>query len=120
MATAQPPSVVNQEHDRFNKTLSGVAWGLLFIWVGVAAAAQVGWGFGLLGVGVIILGAQVLHVLVGDQRIEWFSTVVGLLFLLGGIWELFSIQVALVPILAIAAGVVLIASALASRTATKY
>lgn len=117
MATVPSPSVLDRDH--FNKTLSGVAWGLLFIWVGVATAAQVGWGFGLLGVGVVILGAQVLHVLIGQLRLEWFSTIVGLLFLLGGIWELFSIQVALVPILCIAAGVVLIASALASRTAVK-
>jgi hypothetical protein len=118
MATVQPPPSV-MGHDQFNKTLSGVAWGLLFVWVGVAAAAQVGWGFGLLGVGAIILGAQVLHVLIGHLRIEWFSTVVGLLFLLGGIWELFSIQVALVPILCVVAGVVLIASALASRVAMR-
>jgi hypothetical protein len=77
-----------------------------------------GWGFWLLGVGVITLGAQVLHVRLGQQRIEWFRTVVGLLFLLGGIWELFIIEVGLVPILCVAAGTALIWSWLAPYTFT--
>lgn len=94
-----------------------MAWGLLFVWVGVGTLAQVGWGYGLIGVGVIILGAQLARRFVVGLELEAFSTAVGLIFLLGGIWELFSVQVELVPILCIAAGVALILSALTARPA---
>jgi hypothetical protein len=116
MATVQqPPLIGGQEHS--HQRLSAIAWGLLFVWVGVAVLLDVGWGYGLLGVGAIILGSQVAHLMVGEFRLDWFSTVVGLIFLLGGIWTLFSIQVGLVPILCIAAGVALMLSALTSRPA---
>ena len=65
----------------------------------------------------LILGSQIAHLMVGEFRLDWFSTIVGLIFLLGGIWALFSIQVGLVPILCIAAGVALMLSALTSRPA---
>lgn len=111
----QPPAVGGREHG--HRQLSAVAWGLLFVWVGVAVMFGVGWGYGLLGVGVIILGSQVVHLMMGEFRLDWFSTIVGLLFVIGGIWVLFSIQVGLVPILAIVAGVALMLSALTSRPA---
>lgn len=116
MATVQqPPLTGGREHS--HQQLSAIAWGLLFVWVGVAVLFGVGWGYGLLGVGAIILGSQVAHLMVGEFRLDWFSTIVGLIFLLGGIWTLFSIQVGLVPILCIAAGVALMLSALTSRPA---
>lgn len=116
MATVQqPPIVGGREHG--HRQLSAVAWGLLFVWVGVAVLFGVGWGYGLLGVGVIILGTQVAHLMMGEVRLDWFSTIVGLMFVIGGIWVLFSIQVGLVPILSIVAGVALMLSALTSRPA---
>lgn len=116
MATVQQPPVVGgREHG--HRQLSAIAWGLLFVWVGVAVMFGVGWGYGLLGVGVIILGSQAVHLMMGEFRLDWFSTIVGLLFVVGGIWVLFSIQVGLVPILAIVAGVALMLSALTSRPA---
>ncbi len=116
MATVQqPPIVGGREHG--HRQLSAVAWGLLFVWVGVAVLFGVGWGYGLLGVGVIILGTQVAHLAIGEVRLDWFSTIVGLMFAIGGIWVLFSIQVGLVPILSIVAGVALMLSALTSRPA---
>lgn len=116
MATVQqPPMIGGREHS--HRQLSAVAWGLLFVWVGIAALFNVGWGYGLIGVGVIILASQVAHMVLGEFRIDVFSTVVGLIFLLGGIWALFSIQVGLVPILCIVAGVALMLSALTSRPA---
>lgn len=116
MATVQQPPLLGG-HEHSHQQLSAIAWGLLFIWVGVAVLFNVGWGYGLLGVGAIILGSQVAHLMVGEFRLDWFSTIVGLIFLLGGIWALFSIQVGLVPILCIAAGVALMLSALTSRPA---
>ena len=49
----------------------------------------------------------------GGRRAVW--AVVGVLFVLGGVWELLSIRVVLVPILCIVAGVLLIVSALAGK-----
>lgn len=111
----QSPVIGGREHS--HRQLSAIGWGLLFVWVGVAVLFGVGWGYGLLGVGVIILGSQIAHLLVGEFGLDWFSTIVGLIFLLGGIWTLFSIQVGLVPVLSIAAGVALMLSALTSRPA---
>lgn len=97
--------------------LSAAGWGLLFVWVGLALLLDVGWGYGLIGVGAIILGFEIAHMAIGAYRFDWFSTVCGLVFLLGGVWVLFSIQVGLVPILAIVAGIALLASAATSRRA---
>ena len=40
------------------KTAEAVAWGLFFVWIGVAFLTDIRWGVGFLGVGVITLGAQ--------------------------------------------------------------
>lgn len=116
MATVQQPPIT-EGHEHGHRQLSAISWGLLFIWVGVAALFGVGWGYGLLGVGVIILGTQLGHLMLGEGRVDWFSTIVGVMFVLGGVWALFGIQVSLVPILVIVAGVALMLSALTSRPA---
>ncbi len=120
MATIQQPPV-EEEHGRqrrrTNDQLEAIGWGLFFVWVGVAALADVGWGAWLIGVGVITLGGEIAHQAVGGIKLDIFWTIVGLLFLLGGIWVLFDIRVELIPILVIAAGVAVILSALRSGTA---
>lgn len=116
MATVQqPPFTRGREHS--HRQLSGIGWGLLFVWVGTAVLLNVGWGYGLIGVGVIIIGSQIAHHTVGEFRIDWFSTIVGLMLLFGGVWVLFGIQVSLVPILVIVAGIALVLSALTERPA---
>jgi hypothetical protein len=91
--------------------LDAAAWGLFFVWVGVSLIADIGWGVGLLGVGVITLGGQLARKYF-SLGIEGFWVVVGLLFFLGGVWELLAIQVGLVPILLIIAGGALLLSAM--------
>ena len=91
--------------------LDAVAWGLFFVWVGIALLANVGWGLGLLGVGAITLGTQFARKSFG-LTVERFWVAVGLLFVLGGVWELFGIHFSLVPILLIVAGVALLISAM--------
>jgi hypothetical protein len=93
------------------RKLDAVAWGLFFIWVGVALIADIGWGLGLLGVGAITLGGQLARKYFG-LAIERFWVGVGLFFVLGGLWELLGVEVGLVPIMLIVAGVALLLSAM--------
>ena len=95
--------------------LDAVAWGLFFIWVGIAFLANLGWGIGLLGVGVLTLGMQAARKSMA-LALETFWVVVGLLFVLGGVWELLSVRVSLIPIICILAGVALLVSALSAKT----
>jgi hypothetical protein len=44
---------------KLDRRLDALGWGLFFIWIGVAFLADVGWGVGLVGVGLIILGTLV-------------------------------------------------------------
>jgi hypothetical protein len=97
-----------------NKKLDAAAWGLFFIWTGIAFLADVGWGAGLLGVGIITLGAQVARRYFA-LKLEGFWVVVGFLFMVGGIWELFRVQIGLVPILCIIAGFALLVSIFVGR-----
>ncbi|MGB2769010.1 MAG: hypothetical protein WBC88_04720 [Candidatus Zixiibacteriota bacterium] len=92
------------------KKLDAVGWGLFFIWVGIAFLADLGTGVGLLGVGVITLGGQVARKHY-NLKLEGFWVVVGLLFVVGGVWNLIQAKVALVPLLLIAAGLAVLVSA---------
>jgi hypothetical protein len=91
------------------------AWSFFFIWIGIALLSNVGWGIGLLGVGIIILGKQATRKYMA-LGFETFGVACGALFLLGGIWELFSVRMSLVPIVCIAAGLALLVSALSGKS----
>lgn len=107
------------EHERsLIKKLDAIGWGLFFIWIGAAFLADVGWGAGLLGVGIITLGGQVTRKYFG-LPLEKFWIVVGSLFALLGIWEWANVRVGeiaipggLMPIVSIVVGAGLIISAL--------
>ena len=99
---------------KLERRLNAIGWGLFFIWIGMAFLADVGWGAGLLGVGVIILGGQVTRTYSG-LKLEGFGVVVGSLFFLGGIWELLNIRFDLTPILCVVAGVALLVSVLVGK-----
>ena len=98
------------------KKLDAAAWGLFFVWVGVALIANLGWGLGLLGIGIITLGVQLARKYFGLAA-EGFWVVVGLLFVVGGAWDILAVQVSLVPIVLIVAGAALLLSALRKATA---
>jgi hypothetical protein len=102
---------------RLARRIDTFGWGLFFIWVGVALMADVGWGVGLLGVGVIALGEQAVRKWLGLHA-ERFGLLVGVLFAVAGVWELLKVQWGeapipggLLPILALVAGVALVVSA---------
>ena len=92
------------------RKLDAVGCGLFFIWVGIAFLADLGMGVGLLGVGVITLGGQVARRRF-NLNLEGFWVVVGLLFVVGGVWNLIEAKVALVPLLLIVAGLAVLVSA---------
>ena len=97
-----------------HKKLDAAGWSLFFVWVGIALFAHVGWGAGLLGVSIIILGIQAIRKYFGLE-LEGFWVAAGFFFALGGIWKLFHIQFGLIPVLCIAVGVVLLVSALVGK-----
>ena len=91
--------------------LDAVGWGLFFVWVGTALIAGVGWAVGLLGVGAITLGGQLARRYFG-LAVEQFWVAVGVLFVLGGVWELLGLEFSMVPIVLIVAGMALLLSAI--------
>ncbi len=95
------------------KQLELGTWGAFFIWMGVALFASLAWGVWLLGVGVIVLGAQLVRRLAA-MRVETFWLVAGALFMLGGIFRLArlgGVDIPIIPILCVVAGLGLLANA---------
>jgi len=102
------------EKPLLEQRFEGIGWGLFFIWVGLALFLNVGWGFGLLGVGIITLGVQ------GARRfykapVEGFWLVVGVILCLGGVLHLAQAETSFVPILLIIAGAALLFSVLRKK-----
>lgn len=98
------------------KKADAAGWGLFFMWIGIAFLASVGWGVGLLGVGIIILGVQTVRRYL-DVGVDGFSIFVGALFFFGGLWEIVGKAApgTFVPILLIAAGSLMLLSAATRR-----
>jgi len=91
-----------------------LAWSFFFIWIGIALLSNLSWGIGLLGVGIIILGKQATRKYMA-LRFETFGAVCGVLFVLGGVWELLSVRISMVPVVCIAAGLALLLSVLVGK-----
>ncbi len=89
------------------RRLDAVGWALFLIWIGIVLLAGSKASVALVGIGVIIVGVQVARVFL-KLNLEGFWFVVGLLFLVGGIWQMVEASFPLVPILLIVAGVALI------------
>ncbi len=82
--------IVNEEKAALNKKLESVAWGLFLIMLGGFAFvpdAMVPKGLWSIGVGVIMLGLNAARYYY-KIRMSGFTTVLGILALLGGIAEL--------------------------------
>ena len=109
-STKQVEEAETTERHNLAKKLDAAGWGLFFIWVGIAFLANFGVGVGLLGVGVITLGGQAARKYF-NLKLEGFWVVVGLVFVVGSLWELFEAKIGLVPVLLIVAGLALLISA---------
>ena len=89
--------------------IAAFGWGIFFLWIGIAYILKLDVGVGLLGVGVITLGGQIARK-TSKLKLEGFWVLIGILFFLGGLWEVFKPNIPLVPILLIAAGLTLLIS----------
>jgi energy-coupling factor transporter transmembrane protein EcfT len=74
----------------WNRKLDAIGWGLFFIWMGATLFAHLGWGVGLLGVGMITLGVQAARKYF-ELKLEGFWVVMGFFFVLGGVWKFFNV-----------------------------
>lgn len=90
--------------------LDTLVWGLLLVWIGLALLIALGWGIGLLGVGLILLGQQLAKRYMGS-KLDTFWLVVGMVFVVGGTTDLLGFHISLIPVACIVAGVVLLFSA---------
>lgn len=81
-----------------------VGWALFLIWVGVAWLLNIGLGYGLLGVGVLTLAMQTVRHF-NSVKVEGFWVFVGFAFMVGALWEIWSVDIPLAPIVLIALGI---------------
>ena len=105
---------MNSETEPFARRLDSAGWALFIIWIGVALLGNVGWGWGLIGVSAIILGEALVRWL-KHVPIHGFSIAMGLLFLLGGLWEVLPVSWPLMPVLMIGFGLALLFKAFRGR-----
>ena len=120
MANAQSslahPSEPSNLDERVRQ-IDSAAWAVFFIWVGVVMLVGLPWDWFLVGVGVLILGAQALR-RQSNLKVETFGVVIGLIILAAGVWDLLSLPMPLMPIILIALGAYLLWKTLLPPTAS--
>ena len=103
-----------REKGALSHKLDAIGWGLFFIWMGIAFLLDVGWGWSMVGIAIIILGEALIRKKM-DLNVGGFWVVVGLLFLAGGLWELLEIQHSIAPFAIIAIGVAVLWGAFSGK-----
>jgi hypothetical protein len=96
------------------KRITTIGWGLFFVWLGFVLMIHAGSGLILLGVGLISLGMQVARKYSGLDS-DGFWIVVGALFVIVGVWEMFEIKMPLMSVFLIVVGGAFLVSALKRR-----
>jgi len=102
------------ERNELDRKLNAISGGLLLIWIGFALLVDIGWGVGLIVVGILILGEQALRRYF-SVKFENFWVVVGAISILTGVLMLFGVEVSLIPILLIVFGIGLLTSILSKK-----
>ena len=69
-----------EDKARMNRNIETLAWGALFVWWGITLLIKFPAGVGLLGVGLILIGANAVRYFQGI-RINGFSACIGVLAL---------------------------------------
>jgi hypothetical protein len=96
------------------KRITTIGWGLFFIWLGIVLMIKASAGLILLGVGLISLGMQVARKYSGLDS-DGFWIIVGLLFVIVGIWEMFEVSLPLMSVFLIVIGGAFLVSAIKGR-----
>jgi len=96
------------------KRITTIGWGLFFIWLGFVLMIKAGSGLILLGVGLISLGMQVARKYSGLDS-DGFWIVVGILFVIVGVWEMFEVKMPLMSVFLIVIGGAFLVSTLKGR-----
>lgn len=104
------PLLAAEESRHLSRQLESAAWGLFFVWMGIAWFSGIGWYWGMIGVGVIFLGEAIIQG-ARNLRVSGMAVLFGLLFLTGGIWGVASAPFALLPVLFVLFGVAMVARA---------
>lgn len=112
--SGEPETRSKTDKERLSERLDSIGWGLFLVWVGFAFLIDLGWGWGLVGVAAIILGEAAYRRNAG-LKVEAFWVVVGIVFLAGGLWELFNVPLPLAPILIIFCGAAVLWGVLKDR-----
>jgi hypothetical protein len=98
--------------------VNAAAWGSFFIWVGSSIFANIRWGWFLVGIGAIVLVAQVALRIAGE-KLDGPWLICGAVFLAAGIWEILGLKWPLAPLLIIFLGVGVLWQAFFSRPESK-
>ena len=116
MKSTQPPSGQGSstEKSELARQLDSTARAVFVIWIGIAMLLAISWGWFLVGLGLLILAAQLARSQMNIE-IEGFWVAWGALFLVGGLWTVLNITSwPLAPIVLIVLGIVLLGKAIIS------
>lgn len=79
------------------KTVEAAGWAFLLIWLGITTLLSLGWPVFLIGLGALVLALQGLRAKWGLAT-ENFWMILGVVFVVSGIAEIFGTGLPLVPI----------------------
>ena len=102
------------EKSELARQLDSTARAIIVIWIGIAMLLMISWGWFLVGLGILILAAQLARSQM-NIKIEGFWVAWGAVFLIGGLWTVLNFASwPLTPIILILLGVVLLGKAIIS------
>ena len=102
------------EKSELSRHLDSIARAIFIIWIGTAMLVVMPWGWFLVGLGIIILAAQLARSQM-NIKVEGFSVASGAVFLIGGLSTVLNLASwPLAPIVLILLGVVLLGKAVIS------
>jgi len=103
---------------KLGKKFDAIWWSLFFIWIGIVMITDAETAVSFLGIGVIMLGVQAARGYF-QLKVEKFWTIVGLLFLVGGLWETLEFNAPFGAVVLILIGAVILVSTLRKEDSGK-
>lgn len=94
--------------------LNAAGWGLFFVWLGIVFLGNFTFGVTMLGIAAVTLGMQGVRKLFA-LPFEGFWLFVGLVFLLGGVWDYLNPRLPLAAVVFFILGALLLAQVMKRR-----